>query len=98
MSQVHGAGRAIKSLVGDLPVLEKKNWVLAGLLGFFFGGLGLGLYFQSWKDFIYPILVFFIVTIAWGSFIPFFGAAPGALVGFLFASCWGIWRALGSGK
>ncbi len=98
MSHLRGGGRVISTIVGDLPYVEGKNPVIAAILGFLFGGLGLGLYFWSWKDFLYPVLVFIVTIIFFGSFVlPIIGVMPGWLVGSLFASGWGVWRANGGG-
>jgi hypothetical protein len=40
-------------LMDNLPALQsEKNPVLAGLIGFLFGGIGLGIYFKSFTDFL----------------------------------------------
>jgi len=96
---IRGGGKAIGALIKDLPRIHGKSRVLAGIIGFAFGGLGLGLYFWSWRDFLYPILVFILAVLVAGTFIlPVLGVAPGWLVGSLFASGWGIWRASGGGS
>jgi hypothetical protein len=72
-------------IIEDLPPIpEKKNPVIAGILGFLFGGIELGLYFQTWKDFLYPVIVFVMLSILLAPLVvvgPFF-----ALV---FAAVWG---------
>ncbi len=84
----------IKLLLEDLPpIREKKDPVVAGILGFLLGGIGLGLYFQSWKDFLYPVIVFIMLSIL---LIPFIVVGP--FLGCVFASLWGVVRALGSGE
>jgi hypothetical protein len=90
---VHGAGKLLKWLANDLPAVHGKNQLIAGILGFFFGGVGLGLYFRSWKDFLYPIIVLVVIMLTMGTAIPLIGAIPGWLLGGLFAAGWGVWRA-----
>jgi hypothetical protein len=90
MSNDHLITHGIKYLLGDLPTIrEKKNPIIAGILGFLFGGIGLGLYFQSWKDFLYPILVMIGLTII----IP----GIGMIVAIILTTFWGIFRAANSG-
>ncbi len=75
-------------LLDDLPPLHGKNPLLAALIGFFFGGIGLGLYFWSWRDFVYPVVIFLILAFMF----PVVGAIPGMLI----AAGWGLVRAWGS--
>jgi hypothetical protein len=51
-------------LFGNVAPLSKpKNEQLAAVIGFFFGGIGLGLYFQSFIDFIIPVLISIILLV-----------------------------------
>jgi hypothetical protein len=87
----HAIGHGIKEALTRLPpIRDKKNPLIAGLLGFLLGGLGLGLYFRSWADFIVPILVFMGLSIM----IP----GLGSVAAILFATGWGVVRALASGE
>ena len=52
---------------------ENKNPIVAGALGFLFGPIGIGLYFQSWGDFFLCFVVLVLLTFI----IPVFGALPG---------------------
>ncbi len=80
-------------LVEDLPPIhEKKNPIVAGLLGFFFGGIGLGIYFQTWKDFLYPVAVFVMASILLAPLI-----VVGPFLALIFAAVWGTVRAANSG-
>jgi len=93
MSQAHHYPHFIHKLLEDLPpIKEKKNPVLAGILGFLFGGIGLGIYFQSFKDFLYPVLVFLMLSVLLAPLL-----VVGPFLALLFASGWGVVRALGSG-
>lgn len=89
---VHGSGESIAALWKDLPNVDDRNQWIAAIIGFCFGGLGLGLYFWSWKDFLYPIVVWFLIVIGFSFIIPIVGAVPGWLVGGLFAAGWGFAR------
>jgi hypothetical protein len=96
--QIHGGGKLIGSLIGDLPTIYDKSPVIAGIIGFCFGGLGLGLYFQSWKDFVYPLVIFFLSVLIMGSVVlPVIGVLPGWLLGAILSAGWGVWRANGGG-
>jgi len=90
---IHGAGRLIKTMINDLPPVYGKSRLLAGFIGFLFGGLGLGLYFWSWRDFLYPVVIFGLSVFLLGSALPVVGVLPGYLLGILFATVWGVWRA-----
>ncbi len=77
------------------PLNGAKNPQLAAVLGFFFGGIGLGIYFMSFVDFLIPILISILLfavlqglasmdtTIAW-------------LVGAIIAGLWGFFRVVNS--
>jgi hypothetical protein len=59
MGFVEETGELYKSF----PVLKKeKSPQVAAALGFFFGGVGLGLYFWSFVDFILPILITVVLS------------------------------------
>lgn len=82
----------IQGLLEDLPPLEKKNPIVAAIVGFFFGGIGVGLYFQSWKDGVYLVIVFFLLSALLAPFI-----ILGPFLALLFAAGWGAFRAANSG-
>lgn len=93
MSATHHYPHLIQKLLEDLPPLrQKKNPVIAGILGFLFGGLGIGLYFQSWKDGIYLVIVFFLLSILLAHLV-----VVGPFLALCFASLWGVIRASSSG-
>ena len=76
----------LKKHVDDMdPLTAKKNLFLAGLIGFLFGPLGVGLYFMSWRDFLICLLVLVCLFIC----IPGLGALPG----WLFSAAYGTYRA-----
>lgn len=79
--------KTMKGLKEDLPDVTHKNTLLAGFLGFLFGGIGLGLYFQSWRDFLFPILLFVFLSLIF----PVIGTG----VAILITSGWGIIRTTG---
>jgi hypothetical protein len=45
------------------PLAEKKNPALAAAIGFVSGGIGLGLYLRSWRDFLIPFGILFAVLV-----------------------------------
>src|ERR1043166_932176 len=81
----HAAHQA-QQIVEQLdPLGEEKNPIIAFVLGIFFGALGGGIFFKSWKDFFVCLLLFIFLTVA----IPGLGAVPG----WLFAAFYGAYRA-----
>jgi hypothetical protein len=73
------------------PMREKINPVTAGIIGFLFGGIGLGLYFKSIIDFFIPVGFAVATTI-----IAVAVSAPsstGYLSGCIIAARWGYYRA-----
>jgi hypothetical protein len=54
------------------PLKKKKDPAVAAVLGFAFGGVGLGLYLESWMDFLLPWGILMVIVILG---IPF-GEAP----------------------
>jgi len=74
-----------------MPTLKaKKNPVVALVVGCLFGAIGVGIYFESFLDFLVPLVVFIVATLA--------GLGLGAVPGWLFAGFWGMARALDSNK
>ncbi|HWX96078.1 MAG TPA: hypothetical protein VNZ01_04425, partial [Solirubrobacteraceae bacterium] len=50
--------------LGRLPALRtERRPNVAAFIGFFFGGLGLGLYFRSFVDFLLPIAVTVVLIV-----------------------------------
>lgn len=87
----HGIIKAIEHMLTDLPpIRERKDPVVAGLIGFAFGGIGLGLYFNSGKDFVYPVLVFVGLSLLFPGL--------GSVAAMIFTGCWGVVRAINSGQ
>lgn len=87
---VHVAKHAAES-IEKLPKLpEKKNPIIAAILGICFGAIGIGLYFQSWKDFwvCIGLLIFLLIC------IPGVGAIPG----WISAAVYGFYRATTSNE
>ncbi|HEV7505926.1 MAG TPA: hypothetical protein VGS07_13550 [Thermoanaerobaculia bacterium] len=73
-------------LVGSLePLKSEKNVAVAGLLGFFFGAIGVAIYFRSWKDFFCLPLVLVALAIV----VPGIGVIPG----WIFSAVYGMYRA-----
>lgn len=75
----------IENLMKKLPTLGREtNPGLAAFLGFILGGIALGIYFRSFIDFIVPIGIAVVLTVAVGDF--------GWLGGAILASMWGFFR------
>ena len=82
---VNAAKGAVDTVKELAPLAEKKSPLVAAVLGVFFGAIGIGIYFRSWKDFFICVLLFIGLTII----IPGLGAFPG----WLFAAAYGAYRA-----
>ncbi len=82
----------VGGILSKLPTLSKpKSPAVAAILGFLFGGVGLGLYFWSLLDFAICILV--VVILAAVLHTP-----STVLIGAAFAGIYGALRALDSNK
>lgn len=87
---IHAAHEAQKVVQQLEPLAAEKNPIVAFLLGMFFGALGVGIYFKSWKDFFVCFFLFIFLTVL----IPGLGALPG----WLFAGFYGAYRAHSSNE
>lgn len=97
--KAHMGAHFIAHMWHDLPSLPtKKNPIVASFLGFWTGGIGVGLYFQSWKDCIYLNLTIVLLIMMGGSVVPVLGALPALVLGCLIGACWGFVRAADSGR
>lgn len=55
------------TILNKLPVLRKRKIPsLAFVIGFLFGGIGLGLYFRSFIDFLAPLALILALSLAGG--------------------------------
>jgi hypothetical protein len=80
--------RALK----ELPALRsRKSPEKAALIGFLLGGIGLGVYFLSFIDFIFPVAIVMALVLGFNTF-----AAFGWLGGAVLASVYGYVRARSS--
>jgi hypothetical protein len=78
------------------PLKQRKNPVIAFILGFLLQGVGVGLYLESWKDFFVCV----------GVFVLFFGLLLPTVIGeellvpaaALFCGIYGAWRAASSNR
>jgi hypothetical protein len=73
------------------PLRKEHKPVNAAIIGFLFGGIGLGLYFKSWIDFLAPIA--FTVATAVAAAMTTQQTGLGVLSGCLIAARWGYYRA-----
>ncbi|MBX3001208.1 MAG: hypothetical protein KF893_21975 [Caldilineaceae bacterium] len=64
------------------PLKEKKNPLVAFMMGFAFGPFGTGIYLASWADFFFA----FAILIALGIVIPGVGLLPGWLLSGAYAT------------
>lgn len=72
------------------PLKKERNPGTAATIGFFFGGIGLGIYFASFIDFIIPIMI----ALGMYAVLSQFGLIAGAIV----AAMWGYFRAVSSNE
>lgn len=72
------------------PPRRKRSPAAAAIVGFLFGGIGLGLYFRSVLDFIIPVLCA-LASMALGAAAV--SGRLGYLAGALIAARWGYYRA-----
>jgi hypothetical protein len=80
-------------LVSKLPPLKRrKNPVVAALVGFMFGSVGLGIYLRSLVDFVAPLVVFVMLVVMNQATV------AGWLVGALIAGAYGFCRTLDSNE
>ncbi len=72
-------------LVEKLPPFDgHKNPTVAAVLGFLFGGVGLGIYLRSFVDCLVPVLIMLFLA----NTVPDLGVLGGSIV----ASLWGYFR------
>ncbi len=67
------------------PLDEIKNPALAATIAFFLGGVGLGFYLKSWKDFFIPfavLMVFLIIGIILGEIPVVFAPVVWSIYGY----------------
>lgn len=76
------------------PLKAKKDPALACIIGFFAGGIGLGLYFWSFVDFIFPLAIAVAISITAGAVLQ--DDLIAWLSGALIASLYGYFRAKNS--
>ena len=86
-----------KALWGKLPPLRRTRPQLAAAVGFFFGGVGLAIYFRSFADFVVPMAIAIITSLV---VIKLVGADVelGWLAGAIIASLYGLFRSQESNR
>ena len=81
----------MKQIGDEMPPLRKeRDPGTAAIIGFFFGGIGLGIYFGSFIDFIIPLL---IAIGLWTTL-----SQVGLIGGVVIATAWGYFRAVSSNE
>jgi hypothetical protein len=79
--------------LAKLPALGKdRSPNVAAAIGFCFGGLGLGLYFRSFIDFVLPVAITIGLVVMTGA-LGAAAASLGWLAGAITASLYGYYRA-----
>ena len=77
----------INELIEFLPPLkEKRNPTSAAIIGALTGGVGLGIYFKSFIDFLMPIGVVALAFVAFNEIGAIGGAAVAGLYGYFRAT------------
>jgi hypothetical protein len=79
------------------PLHKTKSPGAAAVLGFLLGGFGLGLYFRSFIDFLFPIALVIVASVMWSGFANL-DPQLGLLAGSIVASMWGYLRAENSNR
>ena len=88
----------IDKILNKLHVLHaKKSENLSALLGFLFGGIGLGIYFRSFIDVLIPVVTLVVLT-ALSERAADVAATYGWLMGAIFSSLYGYLRARNSNE
>ncbi len=64
------------------PLSEKKDPTVALILGFLCGGIGLGIYFKSLIDFVFPVLFILVLSFSLPVAGTFFGAVCVGVYGY----------------
>ncbi|MBE5320119.1 hypothetical protein IM793_13205 [Pedobacter sp. MR2016-19] len=82
--------KGVKDHVDGLPKIPPKNPFLSAVVGFFFGPIGIGIYFKSFTDFFWC----FVFLIGLFILIPGLGIVPG----WLFSAVYGGYRAHSSNQ
>jgi hypothetical protein len=83
-------------LMDRLPALSRdKSPNVAAFIGFVFGGLGLGIFFRSFVDFLIPIGIVLAVNLLYGS-LATSDYWIGVLTGSIIAAVYGAVRAKNS--
>jgi hypothetical protein len=85
----------LTDLFSKLPALRKdKSPGMAAVLGFLFGGVGLGLYLWSFIDFLFPVVIVIAVSVAASSL----ASHSGYLIGAVIAGFYGYFRVQASNE
>ncbi len=81
----------ISHVMDPLPPLRtKKRLWLAFVLGYFFSGIALGIYFRSWVDLVVPTAIWLALIITPGD--------AGFWIGAVIGGMWGLLRAVNSNE
>jgi hypothetical protein len=75
------------------PLRKERSPAKAAVIGFLFGGLGLGLYFKSVIDFLIPVLLCIATAAVAAAAAHQAGGGVGYLAGCMIAARWGYHRA-----
>ncbi len=79
------------------PPLRRTNPQLAAAVGFFFGGIGLAIYFRSFVDFVAPIAIAIVASLVVVKLVGA-GVELGWLAGAIIASIYGLSRSQDSNR
>jgi hypothetical protein len=77
------------------PLKRHKNPQLAAVIGFVLGGIGLGIYFMSFVDFLIPVGIAIAATVTFSALNT---GLIGLLAGAIIAALWGYFRAINSNE
>lgn len=86
-----------KAIWHMFPTLRRTNPQWAAAIGFFFGGIGLAIYFRSFVDFVAPIAIAIIANLIVVKLVGA-GIDLGLLAGAIIASIYGLSRSQDSNR
>ena len=82
----------MRRLAESFPPLARRTDPMAALvIGLVFGGLGLGIYFRSFRDAVAPVLIVIVLA-------ALFGSTGGVMFGAALAGVYGFQRAESSNR
>jgi hypothetical protein len=89
--------KLVKAIWERFPTVRRTRPQWAAAIGFFFGGIGLAIYFRSFVDFIAPLAIAIVASLAVVTLVGA-GTELGWLAGAIIASLYGLSRSHDSNR